>query len=333
MSEESSDDEVFEYGDLEFGIGDNNGVDSEGAGSEGVGFDDDREGAVEEGAAVVENEKEKADMQKFPDADGPKNVGPDHPKLSRGEEQYSLQNEMKYVKERKFICSLDLFLELFVGCCRAPGCQEVPKVKHHFLGATVVVNTLCPLGHAFRFCSSHEVNGLYANNLQAAAAIVLSGNNFGKISRMAQFLGLAFPSKATFFRFQSLYIFPAVEEWWSWMRSELIKEFVGMDVVVGGDGQCDSPGFSAKNLCYFLMEVTTSYILEIEIRDKRHVGLSSTNMEKEALKNALNRLSAVLNIVEVATDASSSIKKLIGRYICSSLIVFVTLSAEVSHPG
>ena len=37
------------------------------------------------------------------------------------------------------------------------------------------------------------------------------------------------------------------------MRSELIKEFVGMDVVVGGDGQWDSPGFSAKNLCYFLM--------------------------------------------------------------------------------
>ena len=105
------------------------------------------------------------------------------------------------------------------------------------------------------------------------------------------------------------------------MRCVLIKEFVGMDVVVGGDGQCDSPGFSAKNLCYFLMEVTTSYILEIEVRDKRHVGLSSTNMEKEALKNALNRLSAVLNIVEVATDASSSIKKLIGGYIhvCSSL--------------
>lgn len=73
------------------------------------------------------------------------------------------------------------------------------------------------------------------------------------------------------------------------MRSELIKEFVGMDVVVGGDGQCDSPGFSAKNLCYFLMEVTTSYILEIEIRDKRHVGLSSANMEKEALKNAFEQ--------------------------------------------
>ena len=181
-----------------------------------------------------------------------------------------------------------------------------------FVGATLVVNTLCPTGHKFRFCSSHEVNGIYANNLQVAAALVLSGNNFGKISRMAQFLGLAFISKAAFFRFQNLYIFPAVEEWWSWQRSELLKEFVGMDVVVGGDGQCDSPGFTAKNLCYLIMEVTSSYILECVVLDKRHVGMSSTNMEKEALRNALNRLSAVVKVVEVATDASASIKKMMG---------------------
>lgn len=61
------------------------------------------------------------------------------------------------------------------------------------------------------------------------------------------------------------------------------------------------------------MEITSNYILEIKVRDKRHVGLSSTNMEKEALKNALRRLSNVLKVVELVTDTSSSIKKLIGR--------------------
>ena len=96
------------------------------------------------------------------------------------------------------------------------------------------------------------------------------------------------------------------------MQGELLKEFSNQKVVVGGDGQCDSPGFTAKNLCYFLMELTSGYILEIEVRDKRHVGLASTNMEV-ALKNALNRLKRVLDVVEVATDASSSIKNLIGE--------------------
>ena len=84
-------------------------------------------------------------------------------------------------------------------------------------------------------------------------------------------------------------------------------------VVVGGDGQCDSPEFNAKNLCYFLMELTSGYILEVEVRDKRHVGLASTNMEEVALWNALTRLQTVLDVVEIATDASASIKKMRGK--------------------
>lgn len=64
------------------------------------------------------------------------------------------------------------------------------------------------------------------------------------------------------------------------MRAELLKGFLGEKVVVGGDGQWDSPGFTAKNFCYFLMQITLGYILEVEIMDKRHVGLASKNIKK-----------------------------------------------------
>ena len=240
----------------------------------------------------LESTEEGPDVDVTPE-DTPLEDGPiygPHLKLSRGEDLNKFQKEVKLVQETKFICSVDLFLKLFVGCCRTPGCYKVPQVKHHFVGTTLVVNTLCPTGHTFRFASSHELNEMYVNNVQCAAAILLSGNNFTKVSRMAEFLGLKFLSDSTFYRMQRLYLFPAVEKWWSWMREELVKEFVGEKVVVGGDGQCDPPGFSAKNLCYFLMEITSSYILEVEVRDKRHVGLASTNMEKEALRNSLTRL-------------------------------------------
>ena len=233
-------------------------------------------------------------------------------KLSRGEETNNYLEELNVINERKFMCSVDLFLDLFQKRCLVQGCNNVPKVNHHFVGTTLVVRTTCDAGHQYSFASSHEVNGMYVNNLQSAAAILLSGNNFSKVSRMADFLNLSFLSESTY-RMQRLYLVPAVEEWWCWMREELVAEFVGQKIVVGGDGQCDSPGFTAKNLCYFLMEITTNYILEIEVRDKRHVGLSSTNMEKEALRNALTRLKEVLDVVEIATDASSSIKKLIGK--------------------
>jgi len=61
---------------------------------------------------------------------------------------------------------------------------------------------------------------MYANNLQAAASILLSGNNFTKIERMFSFLGLSFMSDSTFYRMQRLYLIPCINEWWNWQRDQ-----------------------------------------------------------------------------------------------------------------
>ena len=61
------------------------------------------------------------------------------------------------------------------------------------------------------------------------------------------------------------------------------------------------------------MELVSGYILEVEVNDKRHVNLVSVNMEKNALHSALQRLRGLLNVVEIITNASSTIKKLIGK--------------------
>ena len=112
----------------------------------------------------------------------------------------------------------------------------------------------------------------------------------------------------------SLFLIPEINEWWAWRRQELLKEFVGQDDVIGGDGQCDSPGFNAKNLCHFMVEANSNYIIDIEILDKRHVGLASTNMEREAVKRGLERLTQGIKVVEFVTDASTSVKALLGMY-------------------
>ena len=98
------------------------------------------------------------------------------------------------------------------------------------------------------------------------------------------------------------------------MRGELIQQFRGEKLVLCWDGQCDSPGFSAKNLCYFIMELVSNCILEVEVVDKRHVDMKSTAMEKKALENALSRLKQVLEVVEISTDASTTIEKLLGEF-------------------
>lgn len=153
-----------------------------------------------------------------------------------------------------------------------------------------------------------------SNKLQVAASIP-SGNNFAKIEKWAKFLGLSFLSDSTFYRMQQLYLIPCINEWWSWQREQLVQEFIAKEIVVCGDGHCDSLGHTAKNLCYFLMELVSGYILEVEVQDKRHVSLASSKVEKQALQNALQRLQRSLSVVEVVTDASPSIKKLIGKLI------------------
>ena len=62
------------------------------------------------------------------------------------------------------------------------------------------------------------------------------------------------------------------------------------------------------------MELVSGYILEVEVCDKRLVVLISSNMEKQALQFSFQRLQQSLDIVEVVSDASSSIKKLIGKF-------------------
>lgn len=73
------------------------------------------------------------------------------------------------------------------------------------------------------------------------------------------------------------------------------------------------PGILPRH-CYFLTELVLSgYILEVEVCDKRYVGLASLNMERQALQIALQRLRQSLSVAELVTDTSSSIKKMIGK--------------------
>lgn len=160
-----------------------------------------------------------------------------------GDEEYQYQEELGLIKEAKVICSLDLLIQQLQGSCRHPGCIHDTAVDYTLCGTSALIRCKCPVGHIWRFCTSGEVNNVLSNNFQAAAALLLSGNNFAKVEKFVKFLGLSFISASTFFRVQNLYCIPAIEEWWQWMRGKLVIEFQNEELVVSGDGQCDSPCF------------------------------------------------------------------------------------------
>ena len=88
---------------------------------------------------------------------------------------------------------------------------------------------------------------------------------------------------------------------WSWQREQILEEFLGKEVIVSGDGQCDSPRHTVKH--YFMLfsyGVDQSYILEVEVNDKCYVNFVSVDMEKNTLWSALQWLRGIFNVVEIS---------------------------------
>ena len=84
-------------------------------------------------------------------------------------------------------------------------------------------------------------------------------------------------------------------------------------LVVAGDGRCDSPGNSAKYCSYTLMDTDTHLVLHSVTVDKREVGGKSPNMEREALFRCLTQLTKHVQVKEIVTDASTSVKAMLGK--------------------
>ena len=93
---------------------------------------------------------------------------------------------------------------------------------------------------------------------------------------------------------------------------DLLAKHKDKNLVLAGDGRCDSPGSSAKFCTYSIMEIDSSAILHAETVDKREVDLHSPNMERKAFLRSMEFLLSSINCTEIITDASSSIRKKLG---------------------
>lgn len=66
-----------------------------------------------------------------------------------------------------------------------------------------------------------------------------------------------------------------------------------------------------QDIVYTLMEHASKVVVDMAVVDKRETGGNSVIMEKEGLRRLLEKMASVLPFSELATDASSSIMKLV----------------------
>ena len=155
-----------------------------------------------------------------------------HQTFSRKDEEQQYQEELGLIKGAKVRCSLHLLVQQLRGGCQYPGCIHDTKLDYTLCGTSAMIRCKCPAGHMQRFCTSGEVNNILPKNFQAAAAVLLSGNNFSKIEKFSEFMGLSFISPSTFFRVPKLYCIATIEGWWQCMRGQLVVEFKNKKGVV-----------------------------------------------------------------------------------------------------
>lgn len=105
----------------------------------------------------------------------------------------------------------------------------------------------------------------------------------------------------------------------------MLHDFKEKNLLLAGDGRCDSSGSSAKFCPYSLMEMDSYKILHVETVDRREVQLCLPNMKHKAFIHSMKFIKGKLVCTELVTDASSLIRKTIGNFCCFVLVTCLAI--------
>lgn len=225
------------------------------------------------------------------------------------------------VQKMKCITFCDKIIELLVDLhgrkCQREECGRVLDYNESFVGTCFVVNWKCNAGHlGGRWASQPTCEGVRAGNLLLASAIALSGNSFTKTGFLFKIMNLGYVSRSLFHQYQSLYMAPAVNDYWQNMRSDIWSERAGKDVLLSSDGRNDSPGHCAQYCTYTFADIETKSIVNVNIVDVREVeGRKSPNMERIGFERGLDEmLQTQMKITEIVTDGHLEIAALMSEW-------------------
>ena len=168
--------------------------------------------------------------------------------------------------EEKFIVFKSCLWQLFEQCnlCTRPCLVETVVSK----GSMVVINQQCPHCQYQRSWSSQPMIGnTPAGNVLLSAAILFNGASYTKVLRVLEAMKVVCISPRTFQDHAQMYLQPTIWHGWTQQQQELIQGLVQLsgEVILGGDGRCDSPGHCAKYLSYTMIELTQNKVIDIQL--------------------------------------------------------------------
>ncbi|KAH9366771.1 hypothetical protein HPB48_012458 [Haemaphysalis longicornis] len=180
-------------------------------------------------------------------------------------------------------------------------------------GTPVYVQGKCAAGHNVFWTNQEVVRQQPILKLKICAAILFSRCNPHMSSRILVSIGIPVVTPPTFFTIQQDHLWPAINKFWTANQQQLLDKAQGSPVKLAGDGRADSPGFSAKNGTYSLLDVERNKILHFEVMQSNEAE-GSCRMELEGLKRSLMFLEDHGVAVElIVTDRHAQIKCLLRK--------------------
>ena len=210
-----------------------------------------------------------------------------------------------------------LYLYKYSSICRSPGCGSIihkDNIEVTKSGAGLRVKARCAMSHKTTWSSCEFFNQGRTSAIDVLIGVyaLVIGLNMSQIFEFFRQLNLAICSRASFYRLQSVYVNPIVYSYWTRMQKQLqdhLKQ-IGRPITLTGDGQFDSPGFSASYCFYSAVETTTNKVLDFYVATKSMTEYSA-KMEPFATKVIMARLyKNRVNVRVCTTDRSSLMKKL-----------------------
>ena len=145
----------------------------------------------------------------------------------------------------------------------------------------------CHNKHAY---THGDPNNIGAGNIILSGAILYTRNAFKRISQMFDSTNIPHFSRTLFYIIQKTLLFPSLNSFYKRYQSKIINicttreenNFIG-------DGQSDSPGYSAKHGTYSLMSTDLNKIVEFFVVHVSTAG-NSNRMEKKGCKLCLKNI-------------------------------------------
>ena len=169
-------------------------------------------------------------------------------------------------EQKLFLVAESSLLSLFEFCpvCR-PECDRRVISR---IGTRITVMQKC-LSCSFTrsWDSQPSIGDTPLGNIMMSSGILFGGGSPAKVLKIMSHMNVLTIGYSTFMKHQKKYLHAAVERTYRDQQSSLLDSIKaeGKELILGGDGRCDSPGHSAKYGSYSLMDLEQNKILDSQL--------------------------------------------------------------------